>query len=54
MNFQSEFHGCKMMIFQRNLKRNTSVVIKNINNDKTIIAKVGANANGSNTGRDSV
>ena len=33
-----------LLIFQRNLKRNTSVVIKNINNDKTIIAKVGANA----------
>ena len=34
-----------LLIFQRNLKKNTSVVVKNIKNDKTVIAKVGANAN---------
>ena len=33
-----------LLIFQRNLKKNTSVVVKNIKNDKTVIAKVGANA----------
>ena len=33
-----------LLIFQRNLKKNTSVVVKNIKNDKTVIAKVGAKA----------
>jgi len=34
-----------LVIFQRNLKKNTPVIIKNIINNKTIIAKVGSNAN---------
>ena len=34
-----------LLIFQRNLKKNTPVIIKNIINNKTIIAKVGSNAN---------
>lgn len=33
-----------LIIFQRNLRKNTSVIVRNIINNKTVIAKVGTNA----------
>ena len=33
-----------LLIFQKNLKKNTSVKIVNINNNKSLLAKVGNNA----------